>query len=116
MKKYFFLVLVVLASYCLSACNNEPSTSNNKTNVIDKDTMIQIFADMHLADAAVQGLKINSDSSKHLYQLYYSQIFNRYKINNAQFKNSVQYYTQHPDEMDAMYIKVIEELGAKQNN
>jgi hypothetical protein len=78
--------------------------------------MILIFADMHLADAAIQSLKINNDSSKHLYQIYYSQIFNRYKINNALFKNSLQYYTQHPDEMDAMYMKVIEELGAKQNN
>ena len=112
MRKYFFLVVFVVV---VIACNHKPAEQLSDKDVIAKDEMIQLLADMHLADAAVQDLKINQDSSKVLYQKYYAQIFEKHKTNTKQFKKSLQYYTQHPEVMDQMYMKVIENLSIKNN-
>ncbi|MFM2225484.1 MAG: hypothetical protein RJA07_1686 [Bacteroidota bacterium] len=111
MKKYFLLLI----SYLVISCHHQSPKLIADDGIIQKDTMIKLLADMHLADAAVQDLKLNTDSSKQIYKMYYQQIFNRYKTNTKQFKISLQFYTQHPDEMDMMYEKVIEEIGAKTN-
>jgi hypothetical protein len=60
-------------------------------------------------------LKISPDSSEVLYKKYYGQIFENHKINTNQFKKSLQYYTQHPEFMDQMYMKVVENLSIKNN-
>ncbi|MEY4875114.1 MAG: hypothetical protein RI955_8 [Bacteroidota bacterium] len=111
MKKYFLLI----GAYFILSCNHHSPILIADDGIIQKDTMIKLLADMHLADATVQDLKLSVDSSKHTYKMYYEQIFNRYNTNTKQFKKSLQYYTQHPDEMDMMYEKVIEEIGLKTN-
>jgi hypothetical protein len=112
MRKYFFLIVVALFFW---ACHHQPTAQISNKDVIAKEEMIQLLSDMHLADAAVQGLKINRDSSDKLYKLYYAQIFEKHKTNTTQFKKSLQYYTQHPEMMDQMYMKVVENLSIKNN-
>lgn len=113
MKNQFSKISLLALFIFFVACKHAPTKVLSADGVIAKDTMVAIFTDMHLADAAVQVDGLTNDSMQKTYRLYYQQIFNRYKINTQQFNYSLKYYTQHPEEMDAVYLKVIEELGKK---
>jgi acyl-CoA synthetase (AMP-forming)/AMP-acid ligase II len=47
--------------------------------------------------------------------VYYKDIFAHYKITEAQFTTSLNWYKEHPDEMDSLYNEMLATVAAMQN-
>lgn len=86
------------------------------SDIIPQDTMMHVLMDIHLAEA---GLRTNdtfhADSIMQVTVNYYDFIFTKYRITKDEFKRSFKFYTDHPDILEDIYQKMIEEMSKKES-
>ena len=84
-------------------------------DVIPRDTMIVVLAEIHLAEASIQVLNVEvKDSLKAVSFGLYNYIFSKHKITQELFKKSFDYYRSEPAYFHAMYDEVITHLSEDQ--
>ncbi len=98
----------VLGLMFVWACNANKTPSN----VIERNKMVNVLADMHLADAVLAKVE-NQDTMLMMASSKYYFIFKKHQIDSAKFTNSLKYYNTEPDEFKKMYAKVVDSLNAK---
>ncbi|MBK7681287.1 MAG: DUF4296 domain-containing protein [Bacteroidia bacterium] len=84
-------------------------------DVIPRDTMIVVLAEIHLAEASIQVLNVEvKDSLKAVSFGFYNYIFSKHNITQELFKKSFDYYRSEPAYFHAMYDEVITRLSEDQ--
>ncbi len=86
------------------------------TQLISKDKMIIILADIQITEAYLMDLKKSGHKVKDTSLLYYKRVFKKNDVTKTTFEESLLYYKQDLKELENMYIKVItrlNELNAK---
>ena len=100
----FFVVVTLLFS-----CNKKQKEI--PAEIIQKDSMVNIIVDLHLADAILLNpltqSKISDISSNRLYKT----VLDKYNITRERFNKSIDYYAETPAVLDSIYDKVIEQLS-----
>ncbi|MFN8278507.1 MAG: DUF4296 domain-containing protein [Chitinophagales bacterium] len=109
-RRSWILVLVFLWSSCKEGKERIPS------DVVQRDTMVQILSDIHIADAVVEKKSSAERPDTALTEGMYQQIFQHHGITRQQFYSSYHYYEQHPALMNELYPDVISELSRRQAN
>lgn len=104
MKIYIFSFLLLFG---LTACYKNPETA---APTISTDKMVNILADVHLAEALLTEIA-SGDKKDSTAQLYYQQIYFIHKITPKDFDQSMEAYVQDPFVLDSLYNKVITKLG-----
>ena len=72
---------------------------------------------MHIVDGSLYN--INAPNADSLYKYGYGRyvvMFKRYHTDSEQFKKSLRYYTQHPDQLETMYAQIIKNLQDKNDS
>ncbi|MFN4082329.1 MAG: DUF4296 domain-containing protein [Bacteroidia bacterium] len=111
MIKLFKTTVCVLVICLNTNCNNKSEITTQPQNLIDKETMAKIVADIHVADAGVTRQFLTPDSSEKLAKTYYAIIAKSYNIDFNTINNSFEYYLSEPALMDSIYTKAIEILN-----
>ena len=101
-------IIIFLGLVILMACN----TNKAPENIIERNKMVNVLADMHLADAVLAKVD-NQDTMLMMASSKYYFIFKKYQIDSAKFTNSLKYYNNEPDEFIKMYAEVVDSLNAK---
>jgi len=81
-------------------------SNNPPEGIIPEDKMINVLADMHLAD----GYTSSTMDTSTIVTIYKS-LYKTYGIDSASFRKSLDYYAQDPANLKLMYGKVGEKLG-----
>ncbi len=76
--------------------------------------MIQMLADIHLAEAEVQAFVKNDSAGISKTPAYYRYIFDKYHTSAIRFKKSFDFYVKHPALMDETYAAILIELSKRQ--
>jgi len=84
-------------------------------DVIPRDSMIVVLADIHLIEATIQlkGLGRNDTLKEEAYGRY-RYVFNKHKVTTSQFRKSLEYYRSEPEFFQKMYDEVITRLSVEQ--
>ena len=99
----FFLTLVTIF----------PSCAEQKTTVpIPEEKLIQVLADIHMAEAAMQGLHGSTKDS--IAEEYYSQIEKIHEVDRALIDTTIILMRKDPTFIAATYSKVLEELSKRE--
>ena len=107
MKKWtLYLCIALLAASCTSIFSSKPA------GTLSEDEMIDILVDMHLTAAT---LRISNDSLIRLndttdQRIRFAHIFRKYDISPADFNASLNYYLEHIETLDKIYVEVINRL------
>ncbi|MBC7642087.1 MAG: DUF4296 domain-containing protein [Flavobacterium sp.] len=102
-KFWFFIILIVLLSSCKNSIVEAPD------NLIDEDTMTDIFYDLSVLDAAKNSSYGNGTSSF----VANDYILKKYKIDSLQFAQSNKYYAADVTKYKRMYKIVRDKLNDK---
>lgn len=102
----FFIIFLFISFSC--GKENSVNVVEKPSNLIEKDKMIDVLVDFHLAEIAIK--KNNRAKADYYSNLYYYSLFKKHNIEAADFDSSIAYYIQMPEKFDAMYADVIEEL------
>jgi len=103
MQKYFLIGFGVLLFYTCSL----PDKNNLPNHIIDKDKMEKVIYDMHMAEGLVALKPMNVDSNTKHVLAFYKSIYTKHKITEADFKESIVYYSQNPELLDSVYESLI---------
>lgn len=106
MGKYislFFCALIILCS-----CND-----NKPKDVLDEQAMINVLADVHLANGTLLQLSAAPDTLYKYGTGRYQNVFKNHHTDSAQFNKSLKYYASEPDKLLAVYDETLKKLQKK---
>lgn len=107
MKKWTFLVcMALLTASCSNLLSSKPS------GTLSEKQMADLLVDIHLTEAT---LKIANDSSFRINDTTalrnrFALVFIKHDIDPDDFNASLGYYLEHIDELDKIYVEVINRL------
>lgn len=100
---FSFLICFVLLHSC----------AEQKTTVpVPEDKLIQVLADIHLAEAAMQGL--HGPTKDSIAEEYYSQIEKIHEVDRALIDTTIILMRKDPKFIASVYSKVLEELSKRE--
>ena len=103
MKRFWLFVVLAVA---LQSCSHEEGARPE----ISRDKLVDVLFDIHLTDGylAYSGSRIDRDHDKIVDS--YDYVLRKHNITLKQFRNTMKYYSQHVDDYEKLYNKVIEKL------
>lgn len=102
------LLLLFIVSVWGAGCGKEEVTGL----AVPEEKMIQVLADVHLAEASLQSLYGNEKDSTA--QVYYQQIYFIHEIEEEQFEEAMQWLRRDPETAERIYARVMEELSKRE--
>ncbi len=111
MKARSVLALLIIMS-CYACSRQEVQVP---ADVIPRDTMVNILADMHLVEAIIQVRNLGrNDTLKAEAYGRYRMVFEKHRVNSEQFIKSLNYYRGEPAYFHDMYGDVLTRLSEEQ--
>ncbi len=104
MKKLLLLLPFLLL---LFSCEKK----ERPEDILDKNMMVSVLIDIHLAEGFVSTFPINYDSSRTLYILFENEVFKKHQLQDSVFHRSLEYYLARPRIMDRVYGRIIDSLN-----
>lgn len=109
LKKIGYLFLLS----CVFACSKKPVEV--PADVIPRDSMIVLLAEIHLVEASIQVLNVDvNDSTQSAAYGLYRYVFTKHHITQEKFKRSFDFYRSEPAYFHQMYDEVITKLSEDQ--
>lgn len=109
---YIFFVLVVLS------CNQSDRNNGTPEQIIDRETMIRLMADMDITDAALKTkqMSLKHDSIRRLSNRAYDSLYLYYKTTPENFRLNVGYYQRDLEDYQKMMDEKIILLSKKKDS
>ena len=107
MKKehiYFLLICLILS------CSEKPTTAMPE-GILSEKKMISVLTDIQLIEGAVSKKLIDRSVNNKESHRYYTKAFEKQGITRQQFDESINFYTENPENMEKIYEKVLVELS-----
>ncbi|WP_131694830.1 DUF4296 domain-containing protein [Dyadobacter tibetensis] len=98
------LVLMMALVLCMGGCIREDKVPEG---TIAQEKMASILTDIHIAEARVSKLQLNSvDSSILVFDRLKADIWKKHQVDTLQYKTSYEFYVTHPGLMKEIYDQV----------
>jgi hypothetical protein len=112
LKSIFFSLTLLL----FSACGTKGSHTEIKApaNLLSKEQMVKILADLHLLEAAVNLRTAQNQTTSTKDSLSYSDIFKKQGTSRDGFQESFKYYASQPAVLSKLYDEVLIDLTRRE--
>ena len=102
--------LKCLVIYCfLLACSS--SEKGIPEWILSEKEFVSILKEVHLAEGEFELQKTNSkENAQNALRNNYQTIYSNHNIDENKFQETLEYYANHPGELEEIYAKVLEEL------
>lgn len=112
MKRPYIFLLSIMGLICLQACKNK-SVSYHLSPGQMQHLLIDIqaaeaYSTMVTPDSLKKGNQKNMDSLAQ----YYTDIFAHYHLSKEQFDENLDWYKQHPGDLDSVYNTLLTQLSS----
>jgi len=98
--------------FFVSSCDNEKKEEiKAPDNLISKEKMIIIMADIQVTEAYIKKHKLKRQPKTDTSLLYFHKLFQKNEVTKGQFENSLLYYKENLPELQEMYTRVITRLN-----
>jgi hypothetical protein len=106
-RKLALLAAIVLASACSREKVHIPR------DVIPADTMAMLIADLHITEAMLSQKYPRRDSLEIFKPAYFSALFEKYHTTEPKFRESYNFYREHPKLLESIYEEAITDLNLR---
>jgi hypothetical protein len=93
----------------LISCANEIEFEQEKSS-LDQETLSKVLADLHLMEIHINQLEMNVATNRDSLNIFKEIIFLKHKINEKDFNQSLDYYSNFPEKYHLLYLEVKENL------
>ena len=105
-------MLIFALSIFLLACGEEQKQVAIPDNILPKEKMSQIIADIHIAEAEANLRTLPDSSSKET--ISFQKIFEKDSITKQQYEESLSFYIDNPELLNEVYEEVLNDLSKMQ--
>ena len=107
------IYLSILACLLCACYNTEEKIPEN---ILSETAFENILKEIHLAEGTFELNKTkNMENAQTTLANNYTSIYSEYKISAIDFKNTLNYYAQHPEKLEYIYRNVLEELNEERS-
>lgn len=107
--------------FVVSSCGQEEKQVAVPSDILPKEKMAQVITGIHIAEAEANmqklpdlpALQAGSASTE---KSSFENIFKKHKITKEQYEKSLSFYIDHPELLDQVYEKVLNELSKMQGS
>lgn len=100
MKRFLGIFLVII--FFVACGENRPQ------GIFKEKEMTDILFDIHIADSYISNL--SADTSNQEKVNYYLSIYQKYGTDSAQIRKNLEYYSEHPQELEDIYAEISKRL------
>ncbi|WP_426060142.1 DUF4296 domain-containing protein [Hymenobacter sp. B1770] len=97
----------------LPACQR-PEEAPQPADLIPREKMIRLLADLHVLEARVESSQLQPDSARALFLAEHKNLLWRTQVTDSAFQRSYRYYGIHGKDLDEIYKAVIDTLGLRE--
>jgi cAMP phosphodiesterase len=76
--------------------------------------MVQYLTELYVVEGKIHRLGLSSDSSLEVFSKMHQKMAEKTGIPDSVFRRSLQYYAQHPVELDRIYGALVDSLNLKE--
>ena len=106
---YIMKLKTLIICYFLLACRSPKERIPER--ILPEKEMVSILKEVHLAEANFELLKTNSkEVAQNTLLNNYHEIYSKYNIDKNKFQETLEYYANHPEKLEAIYSKVLEDI------
>ncbi|MFN7118605.1 MAG: DUF4296 domain-containing protein [Saprospiraceae bacterium] len=102
-----FISIIIFFAFIIFSCNK-----NQEKLPVDKEKLVNILVDVHIAESAMQEYALQTKDS--IGRAYYRKIFDLHQVKEADFNKSMYLVKQDPAELEALYKEVLAELERRE--
>jgi len=113
MRCLAFLTFILLLTGCKTSGVKDLPQGLIKDSIIPRSEMINILADVHLLEAALQMKRNKNEAPTGFEKFYFNKLFSKYKVSDGKFKLNLTFYEGNPENFRKMYEDVIKELDSR---
>ena len=105
---------LLLAPFLLAlpACDR-PEDAPPPADLLPKDKMIRLLADLHVLEAQVETSRLNPDSARALFLTQKKALLWSREVSDSSFQRSYRYYGVHGKDLGEIYGAVIDTLNLR---
>lgn len=103
--------MIVGLSVILFSCKKKQEIPEN---ILSEDMMVQVFMEIHLAEAAINNMVLSKDSSEIVFHYLENKIWERLNVSDSLVQTSHQYYLTQPETLDRIYTAVVDSLALRE--
>ncbi len=118
MKYAFFYLLSVLALLAFTQCKQDETSKLSKEQIIDRESMIHLMADMEITEAALKfkQTKMKYDSVRILSNMAFDSLYLYYNTTPELFKENLKYYQYDMEDFQEMLEEKINLISRKNDS
>ena len=105
-------MLIFILSVCLFSCGQEQKPLIIPANILPQQKMAQVLTDIHIAEAEIN-LNSPPDSASKM-TTDFEKTFTKDSITKQQYEESLNFYMDHPQLLDTVYVQALNELSKMQ--
>ncbi|MEK6615340.1 MAG: DUF4296 domain-containing protein [Bacteroidota bacterium] len=110
-----FLILAAWILVLLFSCgSSQEKQIVIPSDVLPKEKMAEVIMDIHIAEAEADIIKLSDSSATDLDVSLGQKIFEKNKITKEQYEKSLSFYIDHPELLNEVYEKALNELSKMQ--
>ncbi len=117
MTRTFLIVLVIFAGVLSVSCGEKsrggPDTLIAADSLIRPENMALLLSDIHIAEAAFL-IERNSGMTPRNVEGFYTGIFAKHHVTRNRYERSLEWYRQHPEDYQKVYVEVARLLEDRQ--
>lgn len=87
-----------------------PAVEKKPKDMVPPETMKDILVEMHILESRAQVYHWQHDTLAIIMNDKYRELYGNYDITEEAFKATFRWYEDNPDEMDALYQTIVDEL------
>ena len=106
------IISLIVSVLLIESCSQKEASVPKE--ILSPDSMVSILVDVHLAEASSNLTRINDPVKIMAYDLY-PLIFKTHHTDSATFRQSFDWYLDHPKRLDKVYEQVINELSRRES-
>ena len=107
MKKSIVVILLLAVS-----CGDREGTP--PPNLLSREKMVSMMAEMYVVEEKATRLELPSDSSKKVFDLLKTRLYAKTGVADTTFKRSFDYYMSRPQDMELIYTALVDTLNLKE--
>ena len=102
-------IIYILIFFGFLNCSND----SNKPPIIYEKEMAIILFDLHLTEAYVSQLKLNTTNTLDTLSYYKQMVFEKHNTSETSFNQAMKYYAQYPEKLKYIYEAVKQQVQEK---
>jgi hypothetical protein len=102
------LVIVIILG--LSCCNKKSAPEG----ILSQDEMVAVMSELYIAEQKISTLGVKRDSLSQIFGVMKEKVFAKAGTTDSVFRKSLNYYMDHPREMEVIYTSLVDSLNLRE--